>query len=424
MKQLLLLIILLLSSNFYGQINPAKRNLSYYDYVVMADSLYRAKDYENSALAYSAAFKSIGGKGISHDRYNAACAWAKVGNADSAFAQLFHIVEKAFYKDYDKVVGEEDFELLHSDYRWDKLLMLIKESNDFNLGFERVNDFGALPEPWFKWGTGGYSFSLDPEQKHGGKYSMLIQKTKNVEAGSFGCIACAIPANYEGKEVEVKAFIRVKNTTQPIGLLLRIDSKIPNDILAFDNMMPQGYQGDDEWTEYSVKLPLPKEAGTIYIGAILSGHGKLWVDDFKVLIDGVDIKYARPKVVDNATDTVAKTRVQQLTDVFASKNFVVSVENDKGNGEYSFVKLEETWKMEYRYRVKNSDKPTQLVDEAKISSNDFNLLKQRLLTVVRYYFNTPDPFYTHYKITNGVYTVEFYCKYFDIWTKLRSNWRG
>ncbi|HTA62294.1 MAG TPA: hypothetical protein VK835_07560, partial [Bacteroidia bacterium] len=83
MKQLLLLIILLLSSNFYGQINPAKRNLSYYDYVVMADSLYRAKDYENSALAYSAAFKSIGGKGISHDRYNAACTWAKAGNADS-----------------------------------------------------------------------------------------------------------------------------------------------------------------------------------------------------------------------------------------------------------------------------------------------------------------------------------------------------
>jgi C-terminal processing protease CtpA/Prc len=57
--------------------------------------------------------------------------------------------------------------------------------------------------------------------------------------------------------------------------------------------------GSSEWTQYSVKLPLPESAGKIYIGVIMTGKGQLWVDDLQVLIDGKDIKEAkfRPGVV-------------------------------------------------------------------------------------------------------------------------------
>jgi hypothetical protein len=41
---------------------------------------------------------------------------------------------------------------------------------------------------------------------------------------------------------------------------------------------------------------LPKNAATIKIGALLSGTGKLWTDDFQLLIDGIDIMNGNPKI--------------------------------------------------------------------------------------------------------------------------------
>lgn len=37
-------------------------------------------------------------------------------------------------------------------------------------------------------------------------------------------------------------------------------------------------------------LPYPRNSRTIYIGAILSGKGKLWIDDFELLLDGISIE--------------------------------------------------------------------------------------------------------------------------------------
>jgi hypothetical protein len=111
----------------YGQPSSIQA-AQHYSYIKLADSLYNAKEYKNSARAYEKAFKIIGGKGISHDRYNAARSWAMAFNNDSAFLQLFHIVEKAFYKDYNRVATDEGFEPLHSDYRWERLIDMIVRS--------------------------------------------------------------------------------------------------------------------------------------------------------------------------------------------------------------------------------------------------------------------------------------------------------
>ena len=39
-----------------------------------------------------------------------------------------------------------------------------------------------------------------------------------------------------------------------------------------------------------MNIPYPTGAKTIFIGAILGGTGRLWVDDFEVLLDGKDIR--------------------------------------------------------------------------------------------------------------------------------------
>ncbi len=67
-------------------------------------------------------------------------------------------------------------------------------------------------------------------------------------------------------------------------------------------MQTRALSGTSDWAQYSITLPLPPEATTIFVGALLSGKGKLWIDDLQVLIDGKDIKEAkiRPVVLPKA----------------------------------------------------------------------------------------------------------------------------
>ncbi|MCL1973814.1 MAG: peptidase S41, partial [Bacteroidetes bacterium] len=165
-----------------------------------------------------------------------------------------------------------------------------KESGSgLNLGFEEVEN--GMPKGWIKWGNPTYDFVIDVQIKHSGKYSLRIESKDETTLQDFGCPALPIPAVYDGENITLKAFIRTEGVEQPIGLLLRIDGM--SGTLQFDNMTQKGIMGSEKWEEYSVTLPMPEEAKTIYIGAILFGTGKMWIDDLQVTIDGVDIKDAK-----------------------------------------------------------------------------------------------------------------------------------
>jgi len=154
----------------------------------------------------------------------------------------------------------------------------------YNFGFETVTYPTGLPDGWNRWGSLSYACKLDSVEKHSGKYSIRIEsRSKEIATEGFGCPFFAIPAKYAGKTVTVKAFMKLEDVEIPIGLLLRIDDNKGN-IVAFDNMQQREITGTCDWREYSVTVDLPPNAKTIYIGAIHSGKGKLWVDDFQVLI--------------------------------------------------------------------------------------------------------------------------------------------
>ncbi|CAN5645855.1 hypothetical protein BH10BAC5_BH10BAC5_22700 [soil metagenome] len=164
----------------------------------------------------------------------------------------------------------------------------------YSFDFESQYRSDQLQAPWPKWGMNNYNIILDTTVKHFGKTSLLIEQSEPGEEGSFGCYYYFIPAVYKGREIEVRAFMKFENiSNSPIGLLLRIDGI--SGTLEFDNMMQENIRGTLDWDMYSVKLPLPEEATGIYIGAINSGTGKLWVDDFELLIDGKPFEQAPPK---------------------------------------------------------------------------------------------------------------------------------
>lgn len=106
-------------------VSLAAQSGRYKSLVATADSLLHAGSPRLAADAYSAAFETIGWKGYSDDRYAAARAWAQAGVADSAFFQLYRLVEKMQFRDADKLMTESDFTALQPDFRWARLLTQI-----------------------------------------------------------------------------------------------------------------------------------------------------------------------------------------------------------------------------------------------------------------------------------------------------------
>lgn len=121
---LLLSFFVLTKITFSQVIIPQK----YYEKIKTADSLYNKDEYRESANEYSQAFKLLGWKGFSNDRYKAACSWALVGVKDSSFLHLNYIANKQNYSAYDIITNDPDLRSLHHDQRWKALLNKIKQN--------------------------------------------------------------------------------------------------------------------------------------------------------------------------------------------------------------------------------------------------------------------------------------------------------
>ena len=120
----LLLGLIIFSTSLSGQDNPQK----YSELIRKGDSLYSAKDFKNSALAYSNAFKVNGWKATSNERYNAACSWALSNNPDSAFYNLNYIVTLMNYTNFGHITSDPDLISLYNDNRWKHLLGTVQSN--------------------------------------------------------------------------------------------------------------------------------------------------------------------------------------------------------------------------------------------------------------------------------------------------------
>ena len=183
----------------------------------------------------------------------------------------------------------------------------------FNLGFEEQSNINALSDGWFKWGN--YTLTIDTLSNSGQK-SGKITSTDN---GQFGSIAYKIPANYNGKTIELEGYMKIKNVEKGFaGLLLRVDGN--NQPLAFDNMQNQNISGTKDWQKYSIKLDYPEQAENIFIAGILSGKGEAWFDDFVLSIDGKNIQTLKESekpvykaFLDKEFDNSSKVEILNLT---------------------------------------------------------------------------------------------------------------
>lgn len=188
----------------------------------------------------------------------------------------------------------------------------------YNFGFELVDTSPLKPQGWFEWGS-NYLHCLDSLTKHQGKYALRIEPDSSDKPIVFGSSAYKLPAQYVGKTIELRAYMKLQDVKGGYaGLLLRIDGE--GRTLGFDNMQQRNISGTIDWQPYSIRLDLPENAETIYLGAILAGKGKIWIDDFELLIDGKALVKAPIKQVktypaqqDKEFDTGSSISISQLT---------------------------------------------------------------------------------------------------------------
>ncbi|HET7002231.1 MAG TPA: S41 family peptidase [Puia sp.] len=173
--------------------------------------------------------------------------------------------------------------------------------NSYNFDFETLSASTGLPEGIYSNQPKEYSLSVDSLIRQHGKYSVsLEQKDQNAK---FGAFSFSFEPRFSGKKLTLKGYIKTENVSDGFaGLWMRVDGN--SGVLSFDNMQEQNLKGTNEWKEYTISIDFDEEeAKSVYIGALLAGKGKIWLDNFHLLMDEKDISLAPvPKKLQHKAD--------------------------------------------------------------------------------------------------------------------------
>ncbi|RZL22022.1 MAG: hypothetical protein EOO96_24105, partial [Pedobacter sp.] len=94
--------------------------------------------------------------------------------------------------------------------------------NEFNLNFEKGSYVWKSTKEWQIGITqSGYKVSIDSNQKKSGKYSLMIENIKKVPDGGSGMSNLIIPAKFEGKQVEIKFYLKLEDVKGYVDFILR-----------------------------------------------------------------------------------------------------------------------------------------------------------------------------------------------------------
>lgn len=220
-----------------------------------------------------------------------------------------------------------------------------------NLDFEILEARKA--QGWDDFGNKDYIKGIDSSVSRSGKYSTFIESKKG--ATTFGAVSYAIPADFTGKKIKLAGFIKTKNVKGFAGLWMRVEPKV-----TFYNMHDRGVTGTTEWQKYEIELDYDQRAEKIVIGGLLSGKGKMWLDDLEVTIDGQklesfekksllspELKKSLLKQIEQhkinlnlSAGKQLETSLQPLIELIGEKKIVAIGEDTHGTSDY--YKLRET----------------------------------------------------------------------------------
>jgi len=181
------------------------------------------------------------------------------------------------------------------------------------LGFENNTRAGGVPAGW--QGNGGVT---DNQVVHSGKYSARIDRNAS-SAGTFSTLTTGIPLDFAGKTIEWRGYIKWQNVNGFVALWLREDGA-SQPALAFATLQGLNLGGTHDWIPYSISVPSIANGSQLVFGFLVSGTGTGWVDDLQLLVDGIPVAQAGPRVItvlntDHEFDNGSRIHLTTVSDV-------------------------------------------------------------------------------------------------------------
>lgn len=160
-------------------------------------------------------------------------------------------------------------------------IKLYAQQENFNLDLEKGE--GDKPAGWIFFSKSNYNTTVDTTVFHNGKQSYCMEGKDTKD--TFGSLMLNIPVNFTGTKVKISGYFKTEDLDGHANLFLRAD---PN--VIFRNLGYSALSGTNDWTYVEIEQDVNISMATnIILGVILTGEGKLWIDNFSMTIDGTPI---------------------------------------------------------------------------------------------------------------------------------------
>ena len=167
-----------------------------------------------------------------------------------------------------------------------------------NYNFEIFED--NQPVGWSIDGESTFIPMQDFENFKEGKASLRLEMPETDEVNPMFVVTKVLPT-YKGKKLVFSGYIKTDGDNFQMTPIIRIDPNI--DFVT----LPENVKGTTDWKKYELTVELkPEQTKQLVLGIYMLGKGTIWLDDFKVTIDGKDVSTAEifkfPAVEDHAFD--------------------------------------------------------------------------------------------------------------------------
>jgi hypothetical protein len=135
-----------------------------------------------------------------------------------------------------------------------------------------------------------YEAGVDSSIAHSGSRCGFMQPAIAAPEGFGTLMQCFSTQKYLGKRVRMSVWIKTEDVQEWASAWLRVDGEGQGQMRAFDNMCNRLIVGSSDWKKYDIVLDVPNASTNICFGVMLSGRGKLWVDD--IVFDEVETDVA------------------------------------------------------------------------------------------------------------------------------------
>ena len=88
--------------------------------------------------------------------------------------------------------------------------------------------------------------------------------------------------------MRLTAWVKSENVADWAAVWMRVDGPGGTQ-LAFDNMQKRPIKGTTDWTKVEIVLDCAAEAQNLAFGVLLSGAGKVWLDDVTFAVVTADV---------------------------------------------------------------------------------------------------------------------------------------